>query len=313
MANCVKIATLGPRPTTVPADMSDRQTVDFMIEHWRDEIATVLGDGPDLIVVPEMCDVPLGWSCERQRAYYEVRGDRILDSFAETARQNHCHVVYPAIRANCDGKPTNAAVVIDRNGGIAGVYHKNHLVMDEQVEGGLSYGREHSVIPCDFGRVACAICFDLNFDSLRLAYARQKPDLVIFSSVYHGGDVIQSYWAFSCRCWFVGAVAGLPSQIRNPFGQVVVSSTNYRNYAVATVNLDCCLAHLDLNQVKLKALKSNYGDSVDIHDPGYWGSVLITSRCESVTALEMAREFEIELLDEYFTRSLEHRDSHMPK
>ena len=38
------------------------------------------------------------------------------------------------------------------------------------------------------------------------------------------------------------------------------------------------------------------------------GSVLISSLLEDKTATELAKEFEIELLDDYFARSLEHGD-----
>jgi len=77
-----------------------------------------------------------------------------------------------------------------------------------ETESGILYGREAPVFDCDFGRVAFAICFDLNFDELRLKYVKAKPDLIVFSSVYHGG-LMQAYWAYSCRAHFIGAVAEL--------------------------------------------------------------------------------------------------------
>jgi len=60
---------------------------------------------------------------------------------------------------------------------------------------------------------------------------------------------MQAYWAYSRRSHFVGAIASrsTPSQILNPLGQVVASNTNYYDYAVARVNLDCALVHLDFN------------------------------------------------------------------
>ena len=157
-----------------------------------------------------------------------------------------------------------------------------------------------------------AICFDLNFDELRLKYVKAKPDLIIFSSMYHGG-LMQSYWAYSCRCHFVGAIAGRAtrSEIRNPLGQIIASNTNYFNFAVARVNLDCELAHLDYNWERLRKLKAKYGPKVTINDPGCLGSVLISSEHETVGVDEMIEEFEIELLDDYFARALEYR--HRPE
>ena len=80
-------------------------------------------------------------------------------------------------------------------------------------------------------------------------------------------------------------------------------SSNYFNFVVETINLDYCVAHLDYNWKRLTALKEKYGEDVIIHDPSKVGSVLITSEHETITAVEMAKEFDIELLDDYFERA----------
>jgi hypothetical protein len=148
-----------------------------------------------------------------------------------------------------------------------------------------------------------AICFDLNFDELRLKYVKEKPDLIIFSSMYHGG-VAQNIWAYTCRSWFVASVyRQTPSQIRNPMGEVVASSTNYFDYTVSRINLDCRLVHLDYNRDKLRALKEKYGPTVTISDPGELASVLVTSENDKVTVDQMIKEFGIELLDDYLDRA----------
>jgi hypothetical protein len=46
---------------------------------------------------------------------------------------------------------------------------------------------------------------------------------------------------------------------------------------------------------------------VTIKDPGFLGSVLITSEHETVSVDDMIAEFEIELLDDYMARALAHR------
>jgi hypothetical protein len=278
-----------------------------MIAHWGRELAQVLPDRPDLIVVPEACDRPGGFSPEKLREYYQVRKDQIQNFFARTARESNCYIVYSAYREMPDGTRRNSSVLIDRKGNVAGIYNKNHPTISE-IEGGTLCGQEAPIIECDFGRVAMAICFDLNFDELRLKYAKDKPDLIVFSSMYHGGQV-QGYWAYSCRCHFVGAIAGraTPSEIRNPLGQVVASNTNYFDFAVATVNLDCALVHLDYNWERLQKLKAKYGPKVRISDPGCLGSVLVSSEHERISVDDMIKEFEIELLDDYFARSLAYR------
>ena len=135
-----------------------------------------------------------------------------------------------------------------------------------------------------------------------------QPDLIVFSSMYHGG-LMQAYWAYSCRSHFVGAIAGraTPSRILNPLGQVVASNTDYFDSAVARINLDCALVHLDFNWSRLRALKEKYGPAVTITDPGLLGSVLIASEHEVISIDQMIEEFELERLDDYMARSLAHR------
>jgi predicted amidohydrolase len=304
----IKIATIGPRPLHLDSNTDPQKVVDRMIAHWKSRFAQVLPDRPDLIVVPEACDRPAGFSLEKRLAYYRVRKQQIKNFFAKVADENNCYIVYSAARQMDDGTWRNSSILLDRSGKVAGIYNKNHVVIEETTKAGILCGKDAPVIECDFGTVAFAICFDLNFDELRLKYVRAKPDLIIFSSMYHGG-LMQAYWAYSCRSHFVGAIAGkaTPSQIYNPLGQVIASNTNYFDYVVAEVNLDCCLAHLDYNWARLRALKAKYGPKVKITDPGRLGCVLIESEHETKTALQMVKEFEIELLDDYMARALAHR------
>jgi len=303
----ITIATIGSSPATISANAKPQDVVDRMIGHWRRKFAQVLPDKPDLIVVPEACDRPSGFNSKKLNEYYDIRKDQIRQFFAKTARENHCYIVYSAYRHMPDGTGRNSSVLIDRQGHVAGIYNKNHPTIGE-IDKGIVCSQEAPVIECDFGRVAMAICFDLNFDEIRLKYVKAKPDLILFSSMYHGG-LMQGYWAYSCRSHFVGAIAGrgTRSEIRNPLGEVVASNTNYFDFAVAKVNLDCELVHLDFNWERLRKVKAKYGPKVKISDPGCLGAVLISSEHETISVDDMIEEFDIELLDDYFVRSLAYR------
>ena len=305
----VKIATIGVQTLTVDGNAAPQAVVDRMIAFWRGRFAQALPDKPDLIVVPEACDRPRGLSGEKLQAYFKIRKNQVMDYFAQVARENRCYLVYSAKREAPDGTWRNSSVLLDRAGKVVGIYSKNHPTIGE-MESGILCGKDAPVFTCDFGRVAFAICFDLNFDALRLQYVKKNPDLILFSSMYHGG-LMQGYWAYSCGAHFVGAIERrCPSEIRNPLGNVVATTTNYFDFVVAEVNLDCALAHLDYNWGRLRALKKKYGTTVTISDPGYLGSVLITSEHETVTVEEMIDEFQIERLDDYMKRALDFRKGH---
>lgn len=299
----VKIATIGAPAPNLDLDQEPQELVNEMIEFWRNEFTPVLPDKPDLIVLPEACDRPAGMNTAMQLAYFKARGDRVLEFFSSVAKENHCYIAFGMKHQLEDGSWRNSCFLLDRNGNVTGVYNKNFPTIGE-MEAGIKAGKEAPVFQCDFGRVACAICFDLNFDELRQRYAEQKPDIIVFPSMYHGG-LVQEHWAYTCRAYFVSAIAiaSLRSGIRNPMGKIVATSTNYFHYTTGTINLDYCLAHLDYNWDKLRALKEKYGEAVTISDPSEIGSVLLTSEHETISIQEMVKEFGITLLDDYLDHS----------
>jgi len=302
MASLVKISTIAAKaPGNRPE--SDDRAVDKMIDHWRNRFAQVLPDRPDLIVVPECCDRFDGMRPADCGDYYTTRGNRVRDFFAKTARENRCYITYSAVHQVDDGTWRNSVQLLDRKGDLVGRYSKNHLVIEEHTKAGCLCGRDATVLETDFGRVGFAICFDLNFEPVRLRYKKLNPDLMIFSSVFHGG-LMQAYWAYFLRCHFVSAIANVPSGIINPVGVELATTTNYFDHITKSINLDCKVCHLDYHEATLPAMKAKYGPDVTIFDPGFLGSVLVTSESKDRTAADLIREFEIELLDDYFARAL---------
>jgi hypothetical protein len=279
-----------------------RDVLDHMIEFWKKQIQRVLPDRPDLIVLPEICD-----RCDdaidraEYLAYCDHRGSRFRDALADIARKHRTFITCPTLRRADDRTWRNSVELIDRNGDIAGIYDKNHLTVSE-IEMGIRPGDAAPVFETELGRVACAICFDLNFDELRLQYVRQKPELILFSSAYHGG-LMQAYWAYSCRSHFVGAIGKLPSEILSPVGHRIAASTNYFPLVTAQINLDCRVFHLDHHLKKLDEIKAKYGRDVTLFDPGLLAPILLTSESTRLTIDDIVREFNMEPLDDYLDRS----------
>jgi len=309
MANYVKISTIGAKPFGRKQKTEGQEVVGEMIKYLKEQIEQVLPDKPDLIVLTECCDRYEGMSREEQTKYYKFRGNKIRNFISEIASKNNCYIAYSAVRELEDGTMRNSTQIIDRTGNITGIYDKNNVVIEETTQSGVFPGKEAPLIKCDFGNVACAICFDLNFDKLRLEYVEKKPDIILFSSMYHGG-LMQNYWAYSCRCYFVGAVAGLPSAVISPVGEIIASSTNYFDFVTARINLDCCIIHLDYHWDKIRAMKKKYGDKVKIFDPDYLAAILISIETDEFTVNDIINEFKIELLDDYFKRALEHQEKY---
>ena len=314
MARYITISAIGARAPAVDPNTPPHEAVDAIVAHLQSEIEAVLPDRPDLVVLPEVCDIPANYDLCGDAVLVSLlnaRGDRALAALAELARRQRCYITYPAVRRLPDGTLRNSIQLIDRQGDVACAYDKYHPTLWE-LDAGILPGSRAVTVDCDFGRLGFAICFDLNFDEIRSLYVQARPDVLVFSSMYHGG-LMQAYWAYTCRSHFAAAISGTGSaHILSPVGAPVASSTNYFHCATARVNLDCAVAHLDFNWERLAEMRARHGPKVRIADPGFLGSVLISSETDEFGAGDLAREFGIELLDDYFARALSAQSARRP-
>ena len=275
------------------------------VKRVLEALEPVLPDEPDLILLPELCDRSGSSSC------YRTRVPGVPEEVRKVARDRRCYIAYPTMTSP-DGHWRNSLVMVDRSGGIMGEYHKVYPTAGEMEAWDIRAGKGPVVFDCDFGRVGCAICFDLNFQELAWQYRALSPDLMLFASSYHGGFV-QQLWAYNTLAHFAAATPSprTPSAVLSPVGEAIARSTNYHPYATASVNLDCCALYLGLNAGKLQQARRKYGRRVRVSDPGCLGAVLLSSETEEFTAMDVVREFEMEPVRGYFDRIRELRMQHL--
>lgn len=225
----------------------------------------------------------------------------LLKLYAAFAKEAVCHVA-GSLKIRVGEQVYNSIAFIEPAGRVLGAYHKTFLTDGELAEG-LRSGKGALVVESSIGRLGGAICFDLNFPSLREEYRLQHPDIIAFASMYHGG-LMQATWAYECRAFLISALPFHPCGILDPFGRPVAMTNEYESVASATLNLDRVTVHLDHNRDKFPALRKKYGDEVIIDIPPQLGSALIYSQTEKRTAQDIVAEFELESLDDYFARAV---------
>lgn len=300
----VVVTVLGADLPAMPRN--GKATVEAVKAHWQRQLDKELPLRPDLIVFPEICDQFKSIRGEAKRAWLEERGDAILLWMQELARQHQCYIAYPTHRDLAPGRYSNCTIFIDREGDVIGIYDKNYPTINDMNFGTLP-GPEALLITTDFGTLGGVICFDLNFWELLERYAAAQPDVLVFSSYYHGG-LMQSVWAYRCQAWFLGSAIGrLESTVLNPVGEVTAKSTCYYDNITTTINTNCRLVHLDFNRAKLSQLSGKYGRRVTMHDPGNLGSVLLTSHDPELPIDEVIRDLALELWSDYYRRSSDAR------
>lgn len=166
----------------------------------------------------------------------------LTDALAAKAKQYGTYVITTLLEDN-DGLVHNTAVLIDREGRLAGKYRKVHLTMGE-LEGGLTPGTEYPVFDTDFGRIGILTCWDNWFAESARALRLNGAEMLFMPLAGDGSlvhwDVTWKARAVDNGVWFVtsSTVTDSPSRIINPQGQVVADASGALGYAVADVDLN---------------------------------------------------------------------------
>jgi predicted amidohydrolase len=135
--------------------------------------------GLDLVVLTETMLTASNATGARDRAV--PLDGLVLEQMGAKAREHRTYVVVPMMLLEASGEVSNAAVLIDRGGAVAGIYRKVHPVTDygtDVVEGGVAPGQEFPVFDCDFGRLGIQICWDIVYDDGWQALARKGAEIV---------------------------------------------------------------------------------------------------------------------------------------
>ena len=311
MAKKVKISTLTINQIPEAEIVKGVPLYDCVLKYLDKQLKYVLCEKPDLIVLPEHCGRQTTL-IERKEEYINGETLRIFEYLKNVAKENNCYIAFSRYKKMEDGTARNCVSMVNRQGEVIGEYHKNYPTPYES-DAGILAGKDVPVFECDFGTVCPMVCFDLNFEGIRKEIKEKKPDLITFHSAYHGGFV-QEFFAYDTRSYFVSSMlSNKPSRILSPLGVTVATTTSYINYATATINLDYALCHLDYNRAKFDKAKEKYGPLLTIETPDYVGAALLSYEGEDKTVMDIIKEFEIELLDDYMQRSIENRIKNMEK
>jgi len=298
MSRFIKIAATQFIPVEVQTQDGGPAARLRVLKELKQTTQSLKGLGIDLVVTCEAIEE----ICQSvDQAESLDQGGEMLSHYCEMA-QTLKATIAGSIKLNINGHAYNSIVYIGPDGSILGHYNKTYLTQYE-LEIGLTPGSGAQVVQTPAGILGGAICFDLNFHDLRESYVALKPDIITFSSMYHGG-LMQSMWAYQTRSFFASSLPFTGAAILDPFGREQTSTDCYNTNAIATVNLDRVMIHLDFNLEKFDEIRRKYLGEVKISIPANVGSALLYSTSNKRTSMDIAREFELKLLDNYMDSSV---------
>lgn len=158
----------------------------------------------------------------------------------------------------------NTAVVIDREGRLAGKYRKIHLALEEG-ERGITPGSDYGIFRTDFGTIGVLTCWDNWFvesaRTLRLKGAEMLVLPIAGDGVPGHWDVISRARALDNGVYFVSSntMSGSSSRIVAPTGKVLAETSDEFGIAYAEIDMDA------VERVRYLSVGASYGDPRDLY------------------------------------------------
>jgi predicted amidohydrolase len=219
----------------------------------------------DLVVLPEFFLARPGNSLAQQT----VRLAEVQPRIAACAKQQGCYLVVPMLLQEADLplRYSNAAVLVDREGRVVGIYRKVHPVApqgSDVVEDGTTPGRDFPVFDCDFGRMGIQICFDILYADGWRALARQGAEIVALPSA-SPETVRPAIYAQQYQYYIVSAAPRDHAAVFSPLGLIEAQATQEGAVLAHQIDLSFALLHWEAVLEDGEALSRKFGDKVGYH------------------------------------------------
>jgi predicted amidohydrolase len=269
------------------------------------------GHGLDLAVLPETIVTDTRGPAA-QRAI-PLQG-KALDGLSALARRHKTYLVVPLDLAE-EGSSgpiySNAAVLLDRQGAVAGIYRKVHpvaMVGQDDLEHGITPGREFPIFDCDFGKLGIQICWDIVFDEGWQALADKGAEIVVWPSA-SPATALPSARAGRHRYFLVSSCWRNNSTIYEPTGLVAARVEAPGEPLVRQIDLSYAILGWSAHLRDGKAFADKYGDKAGYHYEPREDLGMFWSNDPDVTVGSMLGSLGLEEIDAQIARNRRLQDS----
>ena len=224
-----------PRPVSIAAlNLRPRGTASAAdsVRAWLSLARAAVPPGTDVILLSE--GIPMVGT---GRSYVDVAEPvpgPTTAALGELARARHAWVV-AGLYERSGSAVYNTAVLVGRDGALAGTYRKVYLPREE-VEGGLTAGSSYPVFATDFGTVGLMICWDTQFADPARALALAGAELLLVP-IAGGNETLVRARAIENRVFIASSGYDYPTQVIDPDGRVLASAVTDATAALATIDL----------------------------------------------------------------------------
>ena len=294
------------------------KTTDSRLKRMMTRMEDIAGLRPDVVVLPELFDTM--WIAE-QRNLSEIAEDEktpgpVTSLIADYAKKHSTYVVCPIVTKK-GGRYYNSSVLVDRQGRIAGVYHKTHPVKTEILPddafkgGGVTPGAlNQPVIQTDFGKVGMQICYDANWTDGWENLRKQGAEIVFFSSAFPGGRML-NYYALRNDSYIVSSTGG-DARVIDMSGNDLDASSEFVRYAWRKINLEKVNVTTWPTRDRLPDVFSKYGTRLNIKVWDKTDVITIESMDPQLKVADVLKEFDIPTYADLLKKEIEVQAKYRP-
>lgn len=234
------------------------------METLAEEAAVRAGEqGLDLLVFPEFSLMREGGDNAETQAVSLAEG--IGDKVGKLARRHQTWLVVPMVlqEADPDRGISNAAVLFDREGAVAGIYRKAFPIVDEQggFEGGVTPGDEIPVFETDFGRLGILICWDMGYEAIWDGLAAGGAEIVVLPSA-SPQTLRPMAQALRHHYYVLTSTLKDNASLVDPIGRILEQQVTAPGVLVHRIDLAFAILHWSENLRGGEMLRARYGERV---------------------------------------------------
>ena len=231
----VKVGTVYLRPK--------QSTPQENLRLWCEQVDAAGKLGLDIVCLGEAITI-VGTGCSVKDCAEPIPGPATRQ-LGKAARRNNIWVV-AGLTEQVDDVIYNTAVLLDRNGQLAGRYRKVHLPREEWKKG-IRPGQTYPVFQTDFAKVAIQICYDWFFPEATAIFALKGAE-IIFAPTWGNtlpdedgrvnGESVFRVRARDNGVYMVPSVYSGNSLVIDPMGRILASSRGKKGVFWAEIDLN---------------------------------------------------------------------------
>lgn len=259
------------------------------------QLAEASAMGGRLAVLPEACF----WADFDSGKSEGLDGPTVA-YYADCVRTYQLELIAPLLLKE-DGKIFNAMLYFDLSGQVKGIYRKVHPTPEELAKNIVPGPKDFQVFDTSFGKIGCAVCFDINYREVIERNVEQGAKMIVFPSMFQGLALMRS-WARVYRVYFLSAVCVPYSALVNPLGRVLVAPWEHGEVCLNRIGLD--FEVMPTNEInRFPELYKKYSDTIELEVNDLESAALFTNFNSKVSAVEILHqngfETELEMLRKY--------------